>query len=79
MMAPILAEVLYDKGPMWPLAAFGPFMALAAVSSGTILISTTTIARRTTRGCSPLHEDPLRVLFPVIIFQLHGNARMGGP
>ena len=34
IMAPILAEVLYDKGPTWPLAVFCPSMLLVAIFSG---------------------------------------------
>ena len=34
VLAPILAEVLYDMGPIWPLAVFGPAMALTAIFSG---------------------------------------------
>lgn len=34
IVTPILAEVLYDEGPTWPLAVFGPSMVLAAVFSG---------------------------------------------
>lgn len=34
ILAPILSEVLYAIGPMWPLAAFGLAMALVAVFAG---------------------------------------------
>ena len=34
MLTPILAEVLYDKSPTWPLAVFGPSMIVAAIFSG---------------------------------------------
>lgn len=35
MLAPVLAEVLYDKvGPCAPLAVFGPTMILTAIFAG---------------------------------------------
>ena len=34
LLAPVLAEVLYEKGPVWPLAALVPSMALVAIASG---------------------------------------------
>lgn len=35
MLAPVLAEVLYDKvGPFAPLAVFGPTMILTAIFAG---------------------------------------------
>eukprot|EP00904_Undaria_pinnatifida_P013112 jgi/Undpi1/8931/HiC_scaffold_26.g11392.m1 len=40
LLAPILAEVLYEKGPVWPLAAFVPSMALVAIASGLIPFET---------------------------------------
>lgn len=38
MLAPVLAEVLYDKGPVWPLAVFCPIMLLVAIFAGEILV-----------------------------------------
>ena len=37
LLAPVLAEVLYDKGPAWPLAAFVPSMILVAIASGKLI------------------------------------------
>ena len=34
ILAPVLAEILYDKGPVWPLAVFGPSMIVVAIFSG---------------------------------------------
>eukprot|EP00904_Undaria_pinnatifida_P002351 jgi/Undpi1/12116/HiC_scaffold_48.g14089.m1 len=33
ILAPVLAEILYDKGPVWPLAVFGPSMIVVAIFS----------------------------------------------
>ena len=52
LLAPILAEVLYEKGPVWPLAAFVPSMALVAIASGKF-ISQRKLVRCTTRRSSP--------------------------
>ena len=38
MLAPILAEVLYDKGPVWPLALFCATMLLVAIFAGEIFV-----------------------------------------
>ena len=43
LLAPILSEVLYEKGPIWPLAAFGPSMVLVAVFSGQLNFETQNI------------------------------------
>lgn len=40
MLAPVLAEVLYDKGPVWPLAVFCPIMLLVAIFAGLIPVET---------------------------------------
>lgn len=34
ILAPIVAEVLFDKGPLWPLAVFGPCMILTGICAG---------------------------------------------
>ena len=39
LLAPILAEVLYEKGRVWPLAALGPFMILVAIASGKFFLT----------------------------------------
>lgn len=41
MVAPVLAEVLYDKGPVWPLAVFCPTMLLVAIFAGGFFVGRT--------------------------------------
>ena len=38
MVAPVLAEVLYERGPVWPLAVFCLTMLLVAIFAGEFLV-----------------------------------------
>ena len=61
LLAPMLSEVLYEKGPIWPLAAFGPSMVLAAVFSGQLFLNHKKFSTR--------HEPSL---FQQSLFHLRG-------